>query len=183
MTPMSNSNNSTPIKQQPQPTHQPKPSSNSASTPTASNASSTAGDYGQYEDAGSNEDGSESEYLNSSSLPPGLTATAAPIPDVNNPLNANNFLSMDHTEAMQHLEKALSSCEATLTETPGHVKMEPDDHHQLLASLRDKPFTINPVPPGTCAPGSPFPAMEGKPVIIYFYNFNIFTKLLIQLII
>ena len=154
---------------------------NSSSTPvkpsppkasgTSSAASSTAGgpnDYPQCDDAQSNDDGSESDFLSSSGLaaglPPGLTATPGPQDPqqqvVNNPLSAQNFMNMEHSEALQHLEKALSACEATLTETPGMVKMEPDEH-QLLQQ-QEKPYSISAVPAGNCGPGSPFPAIEGN---------------------
>lgn len=66
--------------------------------------------------------------------------------------------NMEHTEALQHLEKALNACEATLTETPGLVKMEPDEQF----SQDPKPYTISMVRTTNCTPGSPFPAIEGK---------------------
>lgn len=67
---------------------------------------------------------------------------------------------MEHSEALQHLEKALSACEATLTETPGMVKMEPDE--QFTQQHDVKPYSISMVPSSNCNPSSPFPAIEGK---------------------
>ncbi|XP_051161651.1 sex determination protein fruitless [Leptopilina boulardi] len=72
------------------------------------------------------------------------------------PLTTPNYLNSDHAEALQHLEKALNACEATLTETTGMVKMEPDEQF----SQQDKPYSISMVP-SNCSPGSPFPAIEG----------------------
>ncbi|XP_043283130.1 modifier of mdg4 isoform X2 [Venturia canescens] len=79
-------------------------------------------------------------------------------------LNASNSSFIDDTtsavspEALQHLEKALSACEATLTETQGMVKMEPDE--QFTQDI--KPYSISMVQPGSmCSPSSPFPAIEG----------------------
>ncbi|XP_031777241.1 broad-complex core protein isoforms 1/2/3/4/5 isoform X3 [Nasonia vitripennis] len=149
--------NSTPAKPSP-----PKPT-----TATSSTASSAgAPDYPGCDDNQSNDDGSESDFLSSSALastlPAGLAPTSGPQDPnaVNNPLSATNFMNMEHSEALQHLEKALSACEATLTETPGMVKMEPDEH-QLLQQ-QEKPYSISAVPVGNCAPGSPFPAIEGS---------------------
>ncbi|XP_015115225.1 protein abrupt isoform X1 [Diachasma alloeum] len=74
--------------------------------------------------------------------------------------NSSTFMNIEHTEALQHLEKALSSCEATLTETPGMVKMEPDEQF----TQQDKPYSISMVPTSNsnCSnPSSPFPAIEG----------------------
>ncbi|XP_020710547.2 broad-complex core protein isoforms 1/2/3/4/5 isoform X2 [Athalia rosae] len=71
--------------------------------------------------------------------------------------NTQNSASMEHTEALQHLEKALSACEATLTETPGLVKMEPDEQF----NQDPKPYTISMARSTNCTPGSPFPAIEG----------------------
>lgn len=76
-------------------------------------------------------------------------------------VNSSTFMNMEHTEALQHLEKALSACEATLTETPGMVKMEPDEQF----TQQDKPYSISMVPSNNCSPGSPFPPIEGE--IIY----------------
>lgn len=73
-------------------------------------------------------------------------------------VNSSTFMNMEHTEALQHLEKALSACEATLTETPGMVKMEPDEQF----SQQDKPYSISMVPSNNCNPGSPFPPIEGE---------------------
>lgn len=74
--------------------------------------------------------------------------------------NSSNFVNIEHTEALQHLEKALSACEATLTETQGMVKMEPDEQ---FSQQDTKPYSISMVQPGSmCSPSSPFPAIEGK---------------------
>lgn len=78
------------------------------------------------------------------------------------PLTTPNYLNSDHAEALQHLEKALNACEATLTETTGMVKMEPDEQF----SQQDKPYSISMVP-SNCSPGSPFPAIEGKIFFIF----------------
>lgn len=73
---------------------------------------------------------------------------------------------MEHTEALQHLEKALSACEATLTETQGMVKMEPDEQF----NHDHKPYSISMVRATNCTPGSPFPAIEGPNIYrIYLY--------------
>lgn len=69
-------------------------------------------------------------------------------------------MNMEHSEALQHLEKALSACEATLTETQGMVKMEPDE--QFTQQHEVKPYSISMVPSSNCNPSSPFPAIEGK---------------------
>jgi hypothetical protein len=141
-----------------------KPSPPKATTATSTTVSSAgAVDFPQCDDTQSNDDGSESDFLSSSGLASSLPAalTAAPGPQdaaVANPLSATNFMKMEHSEALQHLEQALSACEATLTESQGMVKMEPDEH-QLLAQ-QEKPYSIRAVPPGNC--GSPFPAIEGK---------------------
>lgn len=68
---------------------------------------------------------------------------------------------MEHSEALQHLEKALSACEATLTETQGMVKMEPDEQFTQQPETV-KPYSISMVPSSNCNPSSPFPAIEGK---------------------
>lgn len=67
---------------------------------------------------------------------------------------------MEHSEALQHLEKALSACEATLTETQGMVKMEPDE--QFTQQQDVKPYSISMVPSSNCNPSSPFPPIEGE---------------------
>ncbi|XP_034934179.1 protein abrupt-like isoform X2 [Chelonus insularis] len=80
--------------------------------------------------------------------------------------NTSNFMNIEHTEALQHLEKALSSCEATLTEAPGMVKMEPDEPF-FQQQQQDKPYSISMVPTSNCntttttTTNSPFPAIEG----------------------
>lgn len=71
--------------------------------------------------------------------------------------NTQSSVNMEHTEALHHLEKALSACEATLTETQGLVKMEPDEQF----NHDHKPYTISMVRSTNCTPGSPFPAIEG----------------------
>lgn len=73
--------------------------------------------------------------------------------------NSSNFINMEHTEALHHLEKALNACEATLTETQGMVKMEPDE--QFTQQQETKPYSISMVPTSNCNPSSPFPAIEG----------------------
>lgn len=78
-------------------------------------------------------------------------------PTSQNP-NSSNF--MEHSEALQHLEKALSACEATLTETQGMVKMEPDEQFSQQQDV--KPYSITMVRNSNCNPSSPFPAIEGK---------------------
>ncbi|KAK0088034.1 hypothetical protein PV326_004961, partial [Microctonus aethiopoides] len=86
------------------------------------------------------------------------TITATPTDPPTN--NSSNFLNIEHTEALQHLEKALSSCEVTLTETPGMVKMEPDEQ---FFQQQDKPNSISMVPTSNSntTTSSPFPATEG----------------------
>lgn len=106
-----------------------------------------------------------SEYLDTTIVP----ATEVPPPSIA-PANVANMNMQnvgssstytDQSEALQNLERALSACEATLTETPGHVKMEPDDHFTQHQEL--KPYSISMVPNSmNCSPGSPFPAIEGK---------------------
>lgn len=148
-----NANSSTPLKPSP------------AKPTTTSSAASSVGnpDFAQCDDNQSNDEGSESDFLGggglSTSLPPNLTATPVG-PQENNPLSATNFMNMEHSEALHHLEKALSACEATLTETPGMVKMEPDEHQMM--QHHEKPYSISAVPSSNCAPGSPFPAIEGN---------------------
>ncbi|XP_012535422.1 broad-complex core protein isoforms 1/2/3/4/5 [Monomorium pharaonis] len=112
-------------------------------------------------DTSSNDDGSTSDFL---SCTPMTSTTAAGnnsstiTPPVSNP-NSSNFVNMEHSEALQHLEKALSACEATLTETPGMVKMEPDE--QFVQQQDVKPYSISMVSSNNCNPSSPFPAIEG----------------------
>ncbi|XP_066599502.1 broad-complex core protein isoforms 1/2/3/4/5-like [Prorops nasuta] len=91
------------------------------------------------------------------------TSTASTIsqnPSTQNTENSNsaNFVNMEHSEALQHLEKALSACEATLTETQGMVKMEPDE--QFTQQQEVRPYSISMVPSSNCNRGSPFPAIE-----------------------
>lgn len=87
-------------------------------------------------------------------------------------VNSSTFMNMEHTEALQHLEKALSACEATLTETPGMVKMEPDEQF----SQQDKPYSISMVPSNNCSPGSPFPPIEGEIIFNYLFFFFFETR-------
>lgn len=145
------------------------PSVGASSTGGASSGSGVGGDLSQCDDAQSNEDnGSESDFLSQSalvaSLPSSITATPTQQPfdgQVPNPLNSSNF-HLGEMEIQHELEKALGSCEATMTETPGMVKMEPDEHHQhMMQQHHEKPYTINAVNMGNCQPGSPFP-QEGK---------------------
>ena len=77
------------------------------------------------------------------------------------PLTPSNYLD---AETMQDLEKTLNAVETTLTETPGMVKMEPDEQFMQ----QEKPYSISMVS-GNCNPGSPFPAIEGKTKIIFIY--------------
>lgn len=161
----------------------PKPSPPKPPTTTSSTASSAgAPDYPGCDDGQSNDDGSESDFLNTSALTSTLPSGLAPVsgpqdPLTNNPLSATNFMNMEHSEALQHLEKALSACEATLTETQGMVKMEPDEH-QLLQQ-QEKPYSISAVPAGNCAPGSPFPAIEGTTLQPLRFSSFLFVSLLL----
>lgn len=84
--------------------------------------------------------------------------TVTPVPHNSN--SSSNFVNMEHSEALQHLEKALSACEATLTETPGMVKMEPDE--QFAQQQDIKPYSISMVSSNNCNPTSLYPATEGK---------------------
>lgn len=107
-------------------------------------------------------DGNSSNFLSCSAMAATSTSntsshTIAPVS--NNP-NSSNFMNMEHSEALQHLEKALSACEATLTETQGMVKMEPDE--QFTQQQDVKPYSISMVPSSNCNVSNPFPAIEGK---------------------
>ncbi|XP_395650.3 broad-complex core protein isoforms 1/2/3/4/5 isoform X2 [Apis mellifera] len=108
------------------------------------------------------EDGtSNTNFLENTSIAASSTANApshstTPIPQNS---NSSNFMNMEHSEALQHLEKALSVCEATLTETQGMVRMEPDE--QFTQQQDVKPYSISMVPSSNCNPSSPFPAIEG----------------------
>lgn len=93
--------------------------------------------------------------------------TVTPVPHNSN--TSSNFVNMEHSEALQHLEKALSACEATLTEAPGMVKMEPDE--QFAQQQDIKPYSISMVSSNNCNPTSPFPAIEGE----YFFFLSIFS--------
>ncbi|CAB0043617.1 unnamed protein product, partial [Trichogramma brassicae] len=135
--------------------------SNAASTPSASNASSTAGDFPQADDNGDNSaDGSDCDLQNIiPTLPSGTTAV---------PTSEN--LSYDTEpiqEDMHHsydMSLAGGSCETSVVEGPGTVKLEPDDHHHNMMAYNDKNnYSINMVPMNaSCQPSSPFPAIEGN---------------------
>lgn len=114
------------------------------------------------------EDGTSSgNFLESAPIAASSTANAPShsTTPVQQNSNSSNFMNMEHSEALQHLEKALSACEATLTETQGMVKMEPDE--QFTQQQEVKPYSISMVPSSNCNPSSPhcspqFPAIEGK---------------------
>lgn len=173
-TPMNNSvmnNSSTPIKPSTPKFQQSNVPSCGASSGGASSSSNAGADLSQCDDVQSNEDGgSESDFLTSSglvaSLPASITATPTQQSIDNhipNPLTTGNF-HLDQMEIQHELEKALGSYEATMTETPGMVKMEPDEHHQhLMQQHHEKPYTISATNMigNNCGPGSPFP-QEGK---------------------
>ncbi|XP_014234650.1 putative uncharacterized protein DDB_G0279653 isoform X2 [Trichogramma pretiosum] len=133
------------------------PTSNAASTPSASNASSTAGDFPQADD--NSADGSDCDLHNIiPTLPAGTTAV---------PTSEN--LSYDTEpiqEDMHHsydMSLAGGSCETSVVEGPGTVKLEPDDHHHNMMGYNDKNnYSVNMVPVNaSCQPSSPFPAIEG----------------------
>ncbi|XP_034187035.1 uncharacterized protein LOC117607444 [Osmia lignaria lignaria] len=115
------------------------------------------------EDSMSDDGTSSTNFLEATSLAAPSTASASAPSHSNTPVsqnpNSSNFMNMEHSEALQHLEKALSACEATLTETQGMVKMEPDE--QFTQQQQDKPYSISMVPSSNCNPSSPFPAIEG----------------------
>ncbi|XP_076618676.1 uncharacterized protein LOC143340507 [Colletes latitarsis] len=111
------------------------------------------------EETQSDDGGSNTNFLEATTIAASSTASApshSATPVSQNP-NSSNF--MEHSEALQHLEKALSACEATLTETQGMVKMEPDE--QFTQQQGVKPYSISMVPSSNCNPSSPFPAIEG----------------------
>ncbi|XP_063991942.1 broad-complex core protein isoforms 1/2/3/4/5-like isoform X2 [Diachasmimorpha longicaudata] len=141
-------------------------------SPTAQSSSSTPSNPSspskQTHSSYKNDENSAMNSTNDSFLDTPATVTPATINNasvtgtLNNSTAANSstFMNIEHTEALQHLEKALSSCEATLTETPGMVKMEPDEQF----TQQDKPYSISMVPTSNsnCSnPSSPFPAIEG----------------------
>ncbi|XP_043596884.1 protein bric-a-brac 1-like isoform X1 [Bombus pyrosoma] len=133
--------------------------SNAAVAPSTA-AQQDGSDY-KGEETPSDDGTSSATFLEATSIAATSTASApshstTPVPQ--NP-NSSNFMNMEHSEALQHLEKALSACEATLTETPGMVKMEPDE--QFTQQHDVKPYSISMVPSSNCNPSSPFPAIEG----------------------
>ncbi|XP_012284483.1 uncharacterized protein LOC105701908 [Orussus abietinus] len=153
---------STQGREQTQPENNLQPSSSPTETPISSTKAAAQGVK--------TEDMRPSDASNASSLecPTSVTPTPTNNPsvaegttttDVSQSSNSSNFMNMEHTEALQHLEKALCACEATLTETQGMVKMEPDE--QFSQQLETKPFTISMVPASNCTPSSPFPPIEG----------------------
>ncbi|KAL0108855.1 hypothetical protein PUN28_014166 [Cardiocondyla obscurior] len=112
-----------------------------------------------YKDTSSNEDGSTSDFLSCTPMASTGNNSSTITPPVSHNPNSSNFVNMEHSEALQHLEKALSACEATLTETQGMVKMEPDEQ---FAQQQEKPYSISMVSGNNCSnPSSPFPAIEG----------------------
>lgn len=130
------------------------------SNPPITPSTPTQHDVPQFksEDTQSN-DGSSSNFLEPTSVAGSSTGNAQShnnTPTSQNP-NSSNF--MEHSEALQHLEKALSACEATLTETQGMVKMEPDEQFSQQHDV--KPYSISMVRNSNCNPSSPFPAIEG----------------------
>ncbi|XP_015602678.1 broad-complex core protein isoforms 1/2/3/4/5 isoform X2 [Cephus cinctus] len=126
------------------------------STPTKSDMQNLKNDETLSNDASSATflEGTSSVASNASS-----NSSVTTTPAVSQNANSSNFMNIEHTEALQHLEKALSACEATLTETPGMVKMEPDE--QFTQQQGSKPYSISMVPTSNCNPSSPFPAIEG----------------------
>ncbi|XP_011155738.1 broad-complex core protein isoforms 1/2/3/4/5 [Solenopsis invicta] len=121
----------------------------------------THGDSNFKADTSSN-DGSTSDFLSCTPMASTTGNNSSTItPPVSHNPNSSNFVNMEHSEALQHLEKALSACEATLTETPGMVKMEPDE--QFVQQQDVKPYSISMVSSNNCSnnPSSPFPAIEG----------------------
>ncbi|XP_043283129.1 broad-complex core protein isoforms 1/2/3/4/5 isoform X1 [Venturia canescens] len=135
---------------------------NSSSAPTSPPLSSkpASSNYKLEETASLNASNSSFIDDTTSAVSPGMenpSAQSTPSGDSQSS-NSSNFVNIEHTEALQHLEKALSACEATLTETQGMVKMEPDE--QFTQDI--KPYSISMVQPGSmCSPSSPFPAIEG----------------------
>jgi len=114
-----------------------------------------------FKNENSSTDESNSDFLACSTMAATSTGnTSSTITPVSHNPNSSNFVNMEHSEALQHLEKALSACEATLTETQGMVKMEPDE--QFAQQHDVKPYSISMVPSNNCNPNSPFPAIEGK---------------------
>ncbi|XP_012233637.1 broad-complex core protein isoforms 1/2/3/4/5 [Linepithema humile] len=132
------------------------------SNPPVSPPTPTHGDSSYKPDNNSSNDGSTSDFLPTCSTMAATSTgnTSSTITPVSqNPNSTSNFVNMEHSEALQHLEKALSACEATLTETQGMVKMEPDEQFSQQQDV--KPYSISMVPSSNCNPSSPFPAIEG----------------------
>ncbi|XP_033338637.1 uncharacterized protein LOC117227475 [Megalopta genalis] len=134
-----------------------------SNTPSAAPSTTTQQDGINFktEETHSDDGTSNANFLEATSIAASSTASApshTSTPVSQNP-NSSNFMNMEHSEALQHLEKALSACEATLTETQGMVKMEPDE--QFTQQQDVKPYSISMVPSSNCNPSSPFPAIEG----------------------
>ncbi|XP_020279362.1 broad-complex core protein isoforms 1/2/3/4/5-like [Pseudomyrmex gracilis] len=111
----------------------------------------------------SNHDENTSDFLPCSAMAAtstGNNSTTTITPISQNPNSSSNFVNIEQNEALQNLEKALSACEATLTETQGMVKMEPDEQ---FSQQEVKPYSISMVRSSSnCSnPSSPFPAIEG----------------------
>ncbi|KAG5320284.1 BAB1 protein, partial [Pseudoatta argentina] len=107
----------------------------------------------------SSNDESTSDFISCTAMASTGNNSSSITPPVSQNPNSSNFVNMEHSEALQHLEKALSACEATLTETTGMVKMEPDE--QFVQQQDVKPYSISMVSSNNCNPSSPFPAIEG----------------------
>ena len=120
-------------------------------------------DCGSYKGDDTSNDATSTSFMETSTNIGSTSITSSPQLSISTgpqqtPATNPNFLSTDNTEAaLHHLQNALSACEATLTESSGMVKMEPDE--QFVQ--QEKPYSISMVP-STCNPGSPFPAIEGK---------------------
>ncbi|XP_011865643.1 PREDICTED: broad-complex core protein isoforms 1/2/3/4/5 [Vollenhovia emeryi] len=106
----------------------------------------------------SSNDETSSDFLSCPTMTNTGNNSAAITPPASHNPNSSNYVNMEHSEALQHLEKALSACEATLTETTGMVKMEPDEQ---FVQQQEKPYSISMVSSNNCNPSSPFPAIEG----------------------
>ncbi|XP_017882547.1 broad-complex core protein isoforms 1/2/3/4/5-like [Ceratina calcarata] len=134
--------------------------SNASATPSTT-AQQDGSDF-KMDDATSEDGASNSNFLESTQIGSSNTQASASshtsTPSQRASSDNQNYVNMDHGEALQHLERALSSCEATLTEAPGMVKMEPDEQ---FTQQQEKPYSISMVPSSNCNPSSPFPAIEG----------------------
>lgn len=118
-------------------------------------------DTTNFKDNASSNDENTSDFLSCPTMAATSTGNnSSTITPVSHNPNPSNFVNMEHSEALQHLEKALSACEATLTETQGMVKMEPDEQF-TQQSETVKPYSISMVSGNNCNPSSPFPAIEG----------------------